>query len=408
VIITVCGNNVTAMEEPDHTGSADTLNTLGLFRGTGDGYDLLRVPTRLEAGVMLIRLLGRERESLEGVEYSAPFEDVPEWGKPYVDYMWRNGLTQGMTATEFVPDGACTMQMYCTFVARALGFADGVDFEYAAAAEFAIATGYSDKYVGAERFNRGTMVAVSELALTVTVNGTSLSLLEQLTADGAVPSGSEFAARVSHYRRLREACRSVAESDGYDVTCVYRFTNDEYWDSFAEEELNYRFLYRDGALQFAYWDTTGLERYYRDGYIYYADSEFDRYKLPMKQSDALSQLHVTFDGDGLLNILHTVGVDREGATTIYWFSYTLNEYPDVAASILGDGYSTEFRNLVVRDIRSEIHVSPNGQLLKQVTMLRGNYDGQELQAYEEITVNALGLRVVVKFPDDLSQYQLLS
>lgn len=37
---------------------ADRLSDLGLFQGTGNGYQLDRAPTRAEAATMLVRLLG--------------------------------------------------------------------------------------------------------------------------------------------------------------------------------------------------------------------------------------------------------------------------------------------------------------------------------------------------------------
>lgn len=44
---------------------ADRLSDLGLFQGTGDGYELDRAPTRAEAATMLVRLLGAEAEAQE-------------------------------------------------------------------------------------------------------------------------------------------------------------------------------------------------------------------------------------------------------------------------------------------------------------------------------------------------------
>lgn len=44
----------------DFTHCADALKDLGLFSGSDKGYELDRAPTRLEAGVMLVRLLGAE------------------------------------------------------------------------------------------------------------------------------------------------------------------------------------------------------------------------------------------------------------------------------------------------------------------------------------------------------------
>ena len=47
----------------EDTACAERLEALGLFRGTEAGYELDRAPTRAEAGVMLVRLLGTEEEA---------------------------------------------------------------------------------------------------------------------------------------------------------------------------------------------------------------------------------------------------------------------------------------------------------------------------------------------------------
>ena len=48
----------------DFTHCADALHELGLFQGTESGYELDRAPSRVEAGVMLVRLLGAEEDAL--------------------------------------------------------------------------------------------------------------------------------------------------------------------------------------------------------------------------------------------------------------------------------------------------------------------------------------------------------
>ena len=66
---------------------ADALHEMGLFQGTSTGYDLDRAPTRAEASAMLVRLLGQE-EAAQALTYTAPFTDVLDWAKPYVQYLY--------------------------------------------------------------------------------------------------------------------------------------------------------------------------------------------------------------------------------------------------------------------------------------------------------------------------------
>ena len=103
------------------TSSADRLHEVGLFQGTGTTasgapqYDLDRAPTRAEAAVMLVRLLGKEADA-KALTYTAPFTDLEGWEAPYVQYLYDNKLTTGATATTFEPKAKCSAQMYTTFL----------------------------------------------------------------------------------------------------------------------------------------------------------------------------------------------------------------------------------------------------------------------------------------------------
>ena len=107
---------------------ANALKTLGLLSGAGTNADgttnfaLGRKATRAEALTMLIRLLGKESEALEG-KWQHPFTDVDAWADPYVGYAYATGLTEGVSATEF-GKGNITFQQYMTFLMRALGYTD--------------------------------------------------------------------------------------------------------------------------------------------------------------------------------------------------------------------------------------------------------------------------------------------
>ena len=119
----------------DQIAAANGLYTLGLFKGSGtntDGtpiYELDRAPTRQEAITMLVRLLGKESEALEG-EYTVPFTDVDAWAGPYVGYAYENGLTLGTGDTTFGGSGTVTASEYLTFVLRALGYDSNTDFTW--------------------------------------------------------------------------------------------------------------------------------------------------------------------------------------------------------------------------------------------------------------------------------------
>ena len=172
---------------------ADQLNSLGLFQGTDAGYELDRAPTRSEAATMLVRLLGKEQQALQ-LEYTAPFTDLEGWEKPYVQYLYDNGLTTGASETTFEPLEACSAQMYTTFLLRALGYSDaeGQDFSYAQAVSFGESIGLvDDANCDQSNFLRDHVVAMSMSALgTAVQSDDDTVLLEQLVDEGAVDASA--------------------------------------------------------------------------------------------------------------------------------------------------------------------------------------------------------------------------
>ena len=85
-VVSYCGSyHITLSEQPDYNAMAAALRLLSLFRGTdtayGGGNDLDRVPTRSQAIIMLIRMLGEEDAAL-ACTAKHPFVDVPDWCAP--------------------------------------------------------------------------------------------------------------------------------------------------------------------------------------------------------------------------------------------------------------------------------------------------------------------------------------
>ena len=56
----------------DFDSIAQELKDVGLFQGTDTGFELDRAPTRTEAAVMLVRLLGAEEQATADFEAGAP------------------------------------------------------------------------------------------------------------------------------------------------------------------------------------------------------------------------------------------------------------------------------------------------------------------------------------------------
>lgn len=204
----------------DYTSCAEQLDKLGLFEGTGQGYALDRTPTRAEAAVMLVRLLGAEQDAL-ALEYAAPFADLYEWQQPYVQYLYENGLTTGVSATAFAPERACSAQMYAAFSLRALGYSEASgDFTYAQALDFAEQIGlYDPAVVDTADFRRDDAVAASYTALSLSPKGEDGMLLDRLVRDGSVDvqTAAPYQERFSLYTAYRQGTAGMASLSQYTV-----------------------------------------------------------------------------------------------------------------------------------------------------------------------------------------------
>lgn len=168
------------------------LNAIDLFRGTDIGFELEREPTRLEGAVMFVRLLGAEDEALE-MDYYHPFSDVPQWGSPYVGYLYKNKLTNGISENEFGSFMDIRAISYITFALRALGYSDETpdkDFEWQSALEYAYFTDIFDSNLYWElkslTFLRGHVAWSSLEILTAKTKFTETTLIDKLIFEGAV------------------------------------------------------------------------------------------------------------------------------------------------------------------------------------------------------------------------------
>lgn len=129
---------------PDYYGIALALRSLDLFRGTesgiGESFDLHRSPTRAEALVMFIRILGEEDEALT-CQFTHPFKDVPEWLDRYAAWAYEKGYTNGIDATTFGTQNKVSIVEFQEFLLRALGYSTaGVD-DYLTSLERALTCG---------------------------------------------------------------------------------------------------------------------------------------------------------------------------------------------------------------------------------------------------------------------------
>lgn len=166
--------------------TAEALKYLNLFRGSDKGFELDRAPTRMEAIIMLIRLLGKENMIYgdeNGNPYEHPFTDAPAWqdANEYLGYAYHAGLTNGTSATTFTPDEPASLREVTTLTLRALGYADTDSAKlWDIWAEKSAEIGLTPDYLTADAFTRGDAVMLYWNALYCKLNGTEQLLHENL------------------------------------------------------------------------------------------------------------------------------------------------------------------------------------------------------------------------------------
>ncbi len=189
-IVCICVFSTVALATSERFTSAEEtmaqdLKALGLFRGVSEtNFDLNREPSRIEALIMLVRVLGKEAEALNGM-WAHPFTDVPDWADKYVGYAYQNGLTNGISENEFGSGNASSV-MYLTFVLRALGYSDknNLDFSWDNPFSLAQMCGILPDGVNTEIFWRADVVSISYAALPAYLKGSNQTLASKLIASG--------------------------------------------------------------------------------------------------------------------------------------------------------------------------------------------------------------------------------
>ncbi|MGE5614750.1 MAG: transglutaminase domain-containing protein [Bacillota bacterium] len=166
------------------------LKILGLVANSPGNFDLDRAPNRIEGAVMLIRLLGKEKQVKQG-NYSHPFTDVPSWAKNYVGYMYENKLTKGVGNNRFGSYEPVTARQFVTFVLRSAGYEENRDFTFDKvmdkAKEISLLSEAEISALDKQGvFLRKEMFAISYGALSIKLKGTSLTLLDKLVSDNFI------------------------------------------------------------------------------------------------------------------------------------------------------------------------------------------------------------------------------
>lgn len=418
---------------------ADRLSDLGLFQGTGDGYELDRAPTRAEAATMLVRLLGAEAEAQE-LEYTAPFTDLADWQKPYVQYLYDNGLTNGATATTFEPEGACSAQMYTTFLLRALGYSDaaGGDFAYSGAVDFGESIGLVDiANCNETNFLRDHVAAMSLTALNTAVkDDADTKLLEKLVADGAVEqaTAADMLAFFDNYDAYVAAAAAMNDETRMDVSVDMSATVDmdgqqvmtlsmpmEMKMDMDLENMDQSQISMTGTMNMTMDESLVAEGeqssvsqvvsyYYADG-VYYMDLGDQKVKMDMSFEDALAQMgdlaNMAESGTSepicLIDSITTSG----NSMTVTYSAAGMSNLVDEVLAGMGMDEQTAGVDFSMDDVASSVTIENGAVSATSMTaVINMNVEGSAMtmNMSMDMVINETGDGVTVDVPADLDTY----
>lgn len=439
----------------DFTHCADALNDLGLFQGTDSGYDLDRAPTRAEAAAMLVRLLGAEEEAQKMEEYTAPFTDLRDWAKPYVQYLYDNGLTNGKSETTFGYSDKCTAQQYATFLLRALGYSDAEngDFTYATAMDFAREKGVVD-YANCDEKNflRDDVVAMSFTALATAPKSGEADLLTKLVKDGAIADAKGYDEMFEMYRDYLKAATADAgatkTSMNIAMTMDMKMAGIDFLSGSIKldtamdlnaEKMDSSKMAMKGTIDMAINPdlasemgltaeeakmSSAIEYYYTDG-CYYMNMEGLKIKMPLSFEDVMSQT-AGLSGSALTEtasepicLLKDIsGSGSSSGTATYTLTYAGSAMSGLMDTIMGmigenaatDGITsvTEVPDISLKDTTISVTVRNGhmtGMKLKLDMSMVVEGETMNLALDMNVTDVQFGNSVSVTLPSDLNTYE---
>lgn len=430
----------------DYDAVAEDLSAIGVFRGTSDGFELDRAPTRSEAAIMLVRLYGAEDEAktaYEAGDITMPFTDVGATAAPYVAWLHDQGIVNGTSATTY-GTGACSAQNYVVFLLRALGYEDATDFAYADALTFAQEKGFYDPLMFSGTFLRDDLAAVTYQALGTDLKDGSTYLLKSLIDSGAVDAqaAAPMTEKIEAYRALQQASAGMDGSTAMDVDVAASIDMSVAQDGETVSmpmtmDGNIQMILDEDDLQMAcdfdigmMGETMTTREWLKDGWVYLESIvENDEAVRTKTQADLAEQLalieqtQATADLDMVnvsgLAMVDSITVQTQGSDTVYTMGITgssMNGMMETAFSTLMGGgtfpaedLQTMMDMLSFGDITAVYTVDRSGDLksIQMTFSVEMNVPAEEggtpmamTADYDmSMTVNATGDSVRITFPD---------
>ena len=237
VAMLACVNPPAFAASSNAVDAAEKLHALGLFSGTGTDengdpiFDLDRTPTRNEAIVMLVRLLGQEKHADSYRNIVLPFTDVSEWARPYIAYAYVMGYAKGTSPKIFDGNAKTTSSQFLSFVLSSLGYTNGVDFQWDSAWELSDKIGLTsgEYHAGNKTFSRGDAAQISLKALSIPIRGRSETLADVLIGNKAISEKqydiimNNDASAATEERELKKFYTPFVRINGklYDIVDTY-------------------------------------------------------------------------------------------------------------------------------------------------------------------------------------------
>ena len=111
----------TDVTSEENVEAIEVLKAVGVMTGDENGnFNPNKQVTRAEMAVVMANLLDLKVEDFKGA--SLPFTDVPEWAVPYVAACYADGITAGISATEYGSNNSVTTAQAALMMMKALGY----------------------------------------------------------------------------------------------------------------------------------------------------------------------------------------------------------------------------------------------------------------------------------------------
>lgn len=209
--------------------AAERLETMNVLVGSGSGVDddYLAMPaTKITSGILLLKLKGMiaDAEAWDGTENFLDADlALSLYAKTIMGYLFENpGVGFVGNGGMLDPNATITAQMYYKVLLTALGYEQGVDFEWADVIAFAASVGLTAIADIAELTINDFAVATVE-ALDVEVKGTGMTLIEKLVDDGVVDiddataAGWDFTPAIEMAMQMTKATIDVSFTTAVDT-----------------------------------------------------------------------------------------------------------------------------------------------------------------------------------------------